>query len=395
VYIDRALKAVYNGNYGGPYEPHLWEITTGQLNKAVREEWAVRKPFVVDKAVTSQIKYQNAVFSAFKSTHQTRSLEQLKRAANAVSFGDFKKAAMPIVGKYQQTWLKSEYATAKRAMRSGQQYARALENTDLYPCLEYMPSRSQNPREAHTPYYHTVLPVTDSWWNTHLPPLDWRCDCWFQPVDKKPEARPANTEPPVPGLDNNPALTGATFSQTHPYFSNIDASVQQAIVQRTAAAIAGVDTKAFALFELDRATNGCTFALTRLAGAEKAKNLPTARAMAKRGNMVQLNGHADIDAMVNGTWNEFKHLGSTNPTAATFDRQLRDALTQYKSRNLKGDITVVLPTKAHKGALINGFNARETRSAASMHIENVHFVINGKYAGVKSLLDVVEGKLPF
>lgn len=395
---EKALRNIYDSKYSGVFEPSLWQQTVSELNKAVNEEWQATKRFSTDKTIINQVKYQNAVFAAFKATNQTATLEQLKKAASATTFADYKGHTKPITAQYRN-WLKTEYGTAKRVMASGKNYARALDDSDLYPNLEYMPSRSVNAREAHKVYYHTILPVTDAWWRDHLAPLDWNCDCWFQQTTKGETKRPKSSVKPSPGLDGNVVLDGQIFSQTHPYFDNISTAMQKQILQRTVAAIADTEITSFTLFEMDKATNGCYFSLDKLAKNERWENIAAADVHMKRGSMVQLfenKNDKSIDSLINGTLNEFKlsKEGSLN----SFEKMLQTSFNQlagYGEKGKVGDITITLKNTNNIGNLINGFNNKYRRSSKKDFVENVHFIVGGKYAGVASLKDVIVGKLPF
>jgi len=84
------------------------------------------------------------------------------------------------------------------------------ETKNLYPNLEYMPSRAANPRESHTELYHLIFPMDDPFWDTNLPPSDWNCLCGVRQTDEPPTVQPNNWQEPEvdPVFDNNPGETG-------------------------------------------------------------------------------------------------------------------------------------------------------------------------------------------
>lgn len=48
---------------------------------------------------------------------------------------------------------------------------------DLRPYLRYRHTSFENPRLEHKAWNGKVLPITDPWWNTHMPQNGWGCKC--------------------------------------------------------------------------------------------------------------------------------------------------------------------------------------------------------------------------
>jgi len=70
-----------------------------------------------------------------------------------------------------------------------------------FPYFRYVPSVSKNPRDDHAPYYDTVLPKDDPFWQTHTPPLDYNCKCGLEDLTEE-EAQDygvSTSEPVEPG----------------------------------------------------------------------------------------------------------------------------------------------------------------------------------------------------
>ncbi len=125
-----------------------------------------------------------------------------------------------MVGKYNQTWLRTEYDTAVRSARIAAQWKDMERTADLYPNVEFLRTRSAEPRQDHLDYVGIIRPLNDSWWDTHAPPLGWNCKCGIRSTDKPITPIPSNLTPIPEGLQNNPARSGNLFSENHPYAKN-------------------------------------------------------------------------------------------------------------------------------------------------------------------------------
>ena len=210
-------------------------MTFQELNKAVDEGFGVVKYSSPDYDFVQELKYNNAVFSAFKNHHKSSELASLIRdeKGNLKSFHQFKKDAQPFVDK-EYRHLKTEYNTAVRSARSAANWKKWERTSHLYPNLEYLPSRAAVPRPEHKVFYGTVLPMNHSFWATHTPPLSWNCMCGVTNTDKEVTGDvPENDVKIAPGLDNNPALTKKLFSSSHPYESKTSKKALKTVLKST------------------------------------------------------------------------------------------------------------------------------------------------------------------
>lgn len=91
---------------------------------------------------------------------------------------------------------------------------------DVLPNLEWTPSTSPNPGEDHRPFWGTVLPIDDPFWNEHKPGDRWNCKCSLRNTDKQAGTVPTGGQKDMParGLENNPGKDGHLFSDKHGYF---------------------------------------------------------------------------------------------------------------------------------------------------------------------------------
>ena len=382
--VEKALKKIYTGQYSGEFPEEFWNITVGKLNEAVSSEFGKQIP-----ELANQLKYQNSVFAAFKSAHQTQTLENLLAASKAATFTDFAAEVQSTVKDYNINHLRAEWNTAKKAARSAKRWAKAIENADIFPNIEYTPSTALDPRDVHKPYYGMIAPIDDPVWNGILPPSDWGCQCGWKTTDKNVTQKPHTMPPPEPGLDNNPGKNGALISPSHPYFK---AKGADEIMKSNIAAMYGIDTKDITEFYRDPKTNGCYFSVEKLAKTERAANKRIAKAYANKGSVVELYGSDSLDSIVNGTWNEFKTPDAMTENA--FSKRLGKANSQLKDRKLKGDATFELPEKYDANIIRTAFRKKVNRADYENHLNFVHFTMKGKYLGSATIDDIIKGKLP-
>jgi len=107
------------------------------------------------------------------------------------------------------------------AARAAKQWNTFVRDQELYPHLEYRPSRSVNKREDHTRYYGMVLPVNHPFWNKGFPPNGWNCKCSVRNTDKKntKAKKPPKTPKGIPG---NAGKEQVIFTQQHPFFKKVN-----------------------------------------------------------------------------------------------------------------------------------------------------------------------------
>lgn len=224
---ERILQRIHRGfNVKDEIDPDLFSFTLESLNEAV--ETGVNDPQLgdPDPSFLKELKYNNAVFAAFKTHREQNDLAALliDEEGRPRSFDSFRKASEGVIESYNVTWLKTEHETAIKSARTASRFKHFEKDRDLFPNLKWLASRAVNPREAHKSYYNTVRSMTDGWWKTHYPGCVYGCQCDFKNTDEaithKGDFAVSTTWEPAasPGLDQNPAMTGRIFSNAHPYF---------------------------------------------------------------------------------------------------------------------------------------------------------------------------------
>lgn len=167
-----------------------------------------------------QLRHSADVFAAFKTHSQQTDLARLLTddKGKLRSFSDFRRASEPLIGKYNRTWLRTEYNTAVNRAHQAANWQQYQAEKDVMPCLEWIESTSPNPGEDHSIFWGTIRPVDDAFWGEHRPGDRWNCQCSLEQTDKAPTNTPSGGDDPHPGLDNNPGRDGNLFARSHPYY---------------------------------------------------------------------------------------------------------------------------------------------------------------------------------
>lgn len=200
-------------------DPDLWKVTYQALEAGINKGIAQVQYNKPNFKFTKQLRESAALFAAQKSWAQAKQLAEIasSKDGHQITWKEFLEQARPIIGDYNERWLKTEFNTAISAARQASLWQEYEDSADLYPNLRYMASRAATPREEHKPYYGIVRPINDDFWVHHLPPSAWNCLCGVEQTDDEVTPLPENGPKPVKGLDNNAGITGKLFSESHPY----------------------------------------------------------------------------------------------------------------------------------------------------------------------------------
>lgn len=164
------------------------------------------------------------VFAAFKAHRMGRDMASklLDESGNIKPFRQFKQDTEGLVNHHVNAWLRTEYDTAIKRAHRASEMRQFIDEADVFPNIEWLPSTAVNPRESHMPFYHHIWPVGDPFWDEHKPGDEWGCQCGWQstdsPVTDNTGLGGEGIAEPSPGLGGNPAKTGQVFSDDHPYF---------------------------------------------------------------------------------------------------------------------------------------------------------------------------------
>ena len=236
--FDKAIQNIYK-NHGGKQplvEKHLFEISNKTLQQGIDKTFkAAGVEFGRENAdFIGQFKSNTAVFNAFKNHLQTKEIasQLLDPQGKLRSFSQFKKEALKISEGYNKTWLQTEYNTAVRSARMAANWKQFERTKHLYPNLEYMPSSSANPRDAHKSLWHTIRPIDDPFWNIYMPPSDWNCKCSVRAVKTDPTDVPVDIPVVPPAFRNNPGKSAAIVNMGEtPYLINTSSELRTQIIK--------------------------------------------------------------------------------------------------------------------------------------------------------------------
>jgi SPP1 gp7 family putative phage head morphogenesis protein len=222
--ITKFLKGIYDQSINdGTIDPALWKNTWKQLfasfQKGYGKSLAKIKYNVPDYEYLQQLKFNTAVFSAFKQNEQIKEAASLllKEDGSARTWKEFLGEAMKVDEKYNKVWLQTEYNQAHTTALQARRWRDAEKTRDLYPNLIFVAVMDQRTRDSHAKLHGTIRSINDSFWNKYSPPLDWGCRCSLQPTDKEATEVPEKL-PSVPaGMDVNTGKEAKIFSDKHPY----------------------------------------------------------------------------------------------------------------------------------------------------------------------------------
>lgn len=222
--VVSTLRRIYNENFDpqNEIEENLFDHTWSILNEATDKGFGKIEYGHPDFEFLQEVKYNNAVFAAFKTHRQQNDLFVQLTDDKGVpkSFAQFKKDSEPIIGRYNVDWLQTEYNTALIRARTAVQFKQFEREAHIYPNLKWLPSMAAIPREGHKPFYNRVWAQSDPFWRSHRPGDEWGCKCGITSTDEPVTDGVISTQEmpeASPGLDNNPAEDGKLFSNTHPY----------------------------------------------------------------------------------------------------------------------------------------------------------------------------------
>lgn len=294
------------------------------------------------------------VTAAFKNHHNTLEVARLMfdDAGKLRPFNAFKNAALPIMEKYNRSYLEAEYYTALGASRMASKWA-GFQAKGGY--LKYITQKDDRVRQEHRALEGTVLPVNDPFWDTYYPPNGWRCRCLVTWVGTDAEMVPPTSLPQLKTeFSNNVGKTGNVFTSNLPYFTVEGKFLEKA--ENLFGYKPPVDPERFAnnILLFDKFNNDPNFKLDfvdNMAGGFVFRNvkalkaeIDASRTLAKQGNGVAMlapvRGVKSPDIELNGSLAEIK----TNKTATknSIDSLLRKGAGQAS--------TVVLHIKSSLSA---------------------------------------------
>lgn len=210
--IENYLEDLFNDkNVSFVNRQRLWEYYNSKLSKAVDIGWNSGSYAVDDKELVQSLKNSIAEFSAFKETAFRKDVESLlTRDGKLMPKAEFKKEALKVSDDYNYRWLETERHQTIANANSAAQWKDFEKNVDLYPNLKLVSVHDARVRPEHKILDGVIRPFWDSFWDTHMTPLDWGCRCHLEQTDEEPTAIPGGLQMKIE-FENNPGKTGKIF----------------------------------------------------------------------------------------------------------------------------------------------------------------------------------------
>lgn len=217
---ERIAREFYDGSKE-PFNNEVFEKTYRKLSEGVSKGYARTSYDETDARMVYELLNNVAVFAAFKSYRMGGDAiaTTVSPSGERLSWVEFYKEFKKLDSNYNKNWLEAEYNMAQRQARAAEMWGDFERDQDTFPNLEWMPSRSANPRQAHLKYYGVIRPINDPFWDI-IPPADWGCKCWIRQTRADITGRVDNSPEKVLGVAGNPGRTRQVFSPDHPYVQN-------------------------------------------------------------------------------------------------------------------------------------------------------------------------------
>lgn len=234
--LRRALLNIYSRDFhpATEIEINLFNEIWAKMDKAAKEGFSKSKAITPDEDFRNAILRNNAVFSAFKVHRMQNDMARLLLDSNGIlkPFDKWVQEVLPIASHQVRHWLRTEYDTAVIRAHQAADWQQFLRERDILPNLKWLPSTSIHPGADHRPFWNTIRPIDDTFWNIHRPGDRWNCKCDLTATDEEPTPLPEDEDDknkPQPGLDNNPGKDGKLFSDNHPYQAEAHKGAKKAV----------------------------------------------------------------------------------------------------------------------------------------------------------------------
>lgn len=215
----------------------LHNYYSGKLISAVSQGYGELEDFdfnTPDYIAVQQLQNSQRVFAAHKSLKIIEALTSALTDENGkkLNKATFKKRALEIHDTWNKKWLDTEYNTSVASSQNARTWINAVNNKETLPNLTFLTMGDKNVRDSHRKLHGITLPVTHSFWNTHVPPLAFNCRCRISSVGSDATITKNNNIPEVPvpeQFKNNPGASGVIFNNTHSYFQNVSKTAKKNI----------------------------------------------------------------------------------------------------------------------------------------------------------------------
>jgi SPP1 gp7 family putative phage head morphogenesis protein len=223
--IDRVIREIYDGKNivtDKAILKHVGKVISSQVINSFGQSFNEIDYTTPDGEMLTKLTRDAWQFSAAKNYQQMRdiSMSLVAEDGKLKSFNEFKKDAVIINDRFNNTWLKTEYDNAVGASTMAARWNDFEKNAEDQPYLRYSTAGDERVRSSHRAIDGVIRKITDAFWNTHFPPNGWRCRC---DTDQLASSSAKETENipsvPIPSMfQTNLARTGLIFPKDHPYY---------------------------------------------------------------------------------------------------------------------------------------------------------------------------------
>ena len=169
--LRRALLNIYSRDFhpATEIEINLFNEIWAKMDKAAKEGFSKSKAITPDEDFRNAILRNNAVFSAFKVHRMQNDMARLLLDSNGIlkPFDKWVQEVLPIASHQVRHWLRTEYDTAVIRAHQAADWQQFLRERDILPNLKWLPSTSIHPGADHRPFWNTIRPIDDTFWNIH------------------------------------------------------------------------------------------------------------------------------------------------------------------------------------------------------------------------------------
>jgi SPP1 gp7 family putative phage head morphogenesis protein len=225
--IKDLLKSVFDGK---PDSVPIAGLTTKTLAKQVANNYSIRPDYETpDAQMLMRLTRDVWQFAAAKTYQEMRDLTLALKDNNGKlrEWNSFVEQAQKITGKYNATWMRTEYNAAVGSSIMASRWVQFEAEQKELPFLRYETVGDSSVRPEHEMLDGVTRPVSDEWWDTHYPPNGWGCRCDVVQVPMaEAKVTPKKQLPDQPintMFQTNLAKTGLVYPQGHPYYNGVPA----------------------------------------------------------------------------------------------------------------------------------------------------------------------------
>jgi hypothetical protein len=221
-YYDLVAISFFSGNTTD-FNTSIIELTNKILaNTLIGIEYAP------DTLVLQSLKDNIFKFSCAKNYQELKNIskELLDEEGNKRTFAQFKEAIKKLNIQFNQQYLSAEYEIAVTSAQMISKWNELTENgTNMNVLLTFDAVGDGKTTQICKSTNKITRPASDSFWNTHAPPLHWGCRSTLKKGKKITEI-PSDLPELEAEFAFNPAQKAVIYSQKHQYFKDLPKEIK-------------------------------------------------------------------------------------------------------------------------------------------------------------------------